>query len=142
MKTQNTAKQKQVMPEKMKKSKNISSGEEDADNGVFLHKWWRRRSGWCCVILLHTDQWPGRCGRLPITIWKIYKNKIFFSKNNINDLVQAPSKLLKGLENAKCIDIYRINAMNKKYRRQNWSNQHLHHHQHQHHNHNDVFCIK
>ena len=83
-----------------------------------------------------TTDWPGRCGHLPVTIWKIYNNKNFFCKNNVNDLVQASSKLLMGFKNAKCIDVYQIKAMNKKCRKQNWSNQHHHHRQHQHHNHN------
>ena len=48
-----------------KQIKNISGGEDDAGNAVFLHKWWlvmmmvricRRRSWRWCVMLLHTDQ--------------------------------------------------------------------------------------
>ena len=58
-------------------------------------------------------------GVCPSPFGKYTTTRISFSKNNVNDLVQASSKLLMGFKNAKCIDVYQIKAMNKKCRKQN-----------------------
>ena len=130
-KTQNTTGQKQVMPENLQTMLCFYTNDD-------LWGWWWEYGDedfgdvLLCYYRLTRQMWAFARHHLE----NIQQQDFFFSKNNINDLVQAWSKLLMGFKNAKCIDVYQIKAMNKKCRKQNWSNQHHHHRQHQHHNHN------